>query len=294
MRGTGRSQRLDCPNLQHGVGPESITLSQCARRLGKRFVSYRTSAAADDVDAVRRALGLDRITLYGDSYGTFFAQSYAFRHPDTLRALVLDSAYPAIGESPWYGSLIRTGNRSLELACRRSPKCSGDAGRRLRLLVEYLRRTGRGVEGLLRGVRRRHLRHPRVLPARSTAPGTELRHGNPRPWKSLTRRRRPRRRQPALLRARRRAGRRLQRLPDDLGQAGERAGAPAPARAGDPPTPDNFGPFRPREIALLPVVRVPRVPDLAAADRASTSRRSRPATSRRRRRCWSSRARWTT
>ena len=82
LRGMGRSERLDCPNLQHGVGPESITLSQCARRLGQRFVSYRTSAAADDLDAVRRALGLNRITLYGDSYGTFLGQSYAFRHGD--------------------------------------------------------------------------------------------------------------------------------------------------------------------------------------------------------------------
>ena len=30
---------------------------------------------------MRRALGLGRVTLYGDSYGTFLAQSYAFRHP---------------------------------------------------------------------------------------------------------------------------------------------------------------------------------------------------------------------
>ena len=59
----------------------AIALSTCARRLGERFESYRTAAAADDIDAVREALGYDRITLYGDSYGTFLAQSYAFRHP---------------------------------------------------------------------------------------------------------------------------------------------------------------------------------------------------------------------
>ena len=49
---------------------------------------------------MREALGLDRISLYGDSYGTFLSQSYAYRHGDTLDALVLDSAYPAAGREP--------------------------------------------------------------------------------------------------------------------------------------------------------------------------------------------------
>src|SRR5206468_814021 len=110
-----------CPDVQGITAPSWISVAQCARRLGPRFDSYRTSAAADDIDDVRRALGLDRITLYGDSYGTFLAQSYAFRHGTNLKALVLDSAYPAFGEDPWYPSLIRSGNRDLAIACRRSP-----------------------------------------------------------------------------------------------------------------------------------------------------------------------------
>ena len=64
-----------------------------------------------------------RIALYGDSFGTFLGQSYAFRHPDTLRALVLDSAYPARGESAWYPSIPRTGIRSYVISCQRSPSC---------------------------------------------------------------------------------------------------------------------------------------------------------------------------
>jgi pimeloyl-ACP methyl ester carboxylesterase len=185
MRGTGLSERIDCPNLQHGIGPEWITLSDCAARLGKRFISYRTSAAADDLDAVRAALGLRRITLYGDSYGTFLSQSYAFRHGDRLRALVLDSAYPARGESPWYGSLIRTGNRALELACRRSPDCSGDARRRLRKLVEFLRNTRHGVGPLLELFGGATYGTPDSYLAIDRA-GTELRRGNAKPWKRRT------------------------------------------------------------------------------------------------------------
>ena len=114
MRGTGYSKPVDCPDVQQGNGPEWIILSDCARRLGKHFESYRTSAAADDIDAVREALGFDTIALYGDSYGTFLAQSYGWRHGETLDALVLDSAYPVFGEDPWYPSLIRTGNRSMQ------------------------------------------------------------------------------------------------------------------------------------------------------------------------------------
>jgi pimeloyl-ACP methyl ester carboxylesterase len=251
MRGTGRSERYDCPNLQHGIGLEAITLAQCARRLGERFVSYRTAAAADDLDAVRRALGLDRIILYGDSYGTFFAQSYAFRHPDTLRALVLDSAYPAIGESPWYGSLIRTGNRSLELACRRSPKCSGDAGRRLRLLVEHLRKTGRGVEGLLEAFGGATYGTPGSY-VRIDRAGTELRRGDPRRWRSLTRPVAPDAGNPLYYV---RAGELVVGCNDYPMIWDKQASEPerreqlerAIRRHGD-----NFGPFRPREIALSP------------------------------------------
>jgi hypothetical protein len=105
----GLSDPIICPDAQRGRAPEWIAASECARRLGPRFESYRTSAAADDVNDVRDALGYDEITLYGDSYGTFWAQSYAFRHGETLNALVLDSAYPARGESPRYGSLTRPG-----------------------------------------------------------------------------------------------------------------------------------------------------------------------------------------
>src|SRR4029453_13920251 len=52
QRGQGRSDLYECPNLQQGRGPEFIPLAECARRLGDRASSYRTSAAADDIDDV--------------------------------------------------------------------------------------------------------------------------------------------------------------------------------------------------------------------------------------------------
>src|SRR4029079_13143553 len=123
-------------------------------------------------------------TLYGDSYGTFLAQSYAFRHPDTLNALVLDSAYPARGESAWDPSLIETGVRSMATACRRSPSCHGNARRRLEKLVVWLRARHRGV-GRLVDVLSTAGYTPYNSYLKIDRAGTALRHGDATPWKVL-------------------------------------------------------------------------------------------------------------
>jgi pimeloyl-ACP methyl ester carboxylesterase len=49
-----------------------------------------TDAAVSDLEAIRQALGGDRITYAGFSYGTLIGLRYAERHPDGLRAMVLD------------------------------------------------------------------------------------------------------------------------------------------------------------------------------------------------------------
>lgn len=148
-RGTGHSKPIDCPDMQSGRATDDFGLAACAELLGPRFDSYRTAAAADDINDVRAALGYERVQMYGDSYGTYLAQSYAFRHGDTLEALVLDSAYPVRGESPWYPSTWKTGIRGLEIACERSRSCSGDAGRRLDRFVAELRDRKLGIGPLL-------------------------------------------------------------------------------------------------------------------------------------------------
>ncbi|HVY48800.1 MAG TPA: alpha/beta fold hydrolase, partial [Minicystis sp.] len=51
---------------------------------------YSTAQAVEDLEAFRRTMGVDELTLYGLSYGTQFMQVYAARHPDRVRALLLD------------------------------------------------------------------------------------------------------------------------------------------------------------------------------------------------------------
>ena len=98
QRGTGRSNRLDCKygsdNLFERfddveVGPENV---RCRDDLSKRadLRMYTTSIAVRDLDAVRVALGYERINLYGGSYGTRVAQHYARRYPKSTRTLILD------------------------------------------------------------------------------------------------------------------------------------------------------------------------------------------------------------
>jgi pimeloyl-ACP methyl ester carboxylesterase len=148
-RGTGLSDALRCGNSQKQKVPLGAVVRRCAAQLGPRFFSYRTQAAAEDIEAVRRTLGVGRIHLYGDSYGTFLAQAYAFRHGDRLRTLVLDGSYQLSGESPWYPSGPRTGMRALTLACDRAPGCPPGARRRLIRAVAKLRRAGDDVTPLV-------------------------------------------------------------------------------------------------------------------------------------------------
>ncbi len=50
---------------------------------------------ADDAEALRRHLGLERMVLFGHSYGGFLALEYALRYPERLAGLILCNTAPA-------------------------------------------------------------------------------------------------------------------------------------------------------------------------------------------------------
>ena len=122
-RGTGRSGAIDCRRLQRARAPGAADLRACAYQLGPRAWLYGSDLAADDVAAVLAALQTGRVDYYGDSYGTFFGEVFAQRHPDLLRTVVLDSAYPVLGGTPYFQTEIENGPVALELVCARSPVC---------------------------------------------------------------------------------------------------------------------------------------------------------------------------
>ncbi len=51
---------------------------------------YATKQVAEDIETFRQYLGVDKIQLYGESYGTQLAQTYAAAHPDRIAGLFLD------------------------------------------------------------------------------------------------------------------------------------------------------------------------------------------------------------
>jgi len=141
-RGTGISEAINCPALQEGSGDYDAAAAACGRSLGARSASYVTVRSVDDSAAVAAALGVTAVDFYGDSYGTFYGQVLANRHPKLLRSLVLDASFPLSGESAWWplaGSSLRT---AIRLVCRRSAACAavgGDPVERLDRLVRQLR-----------------------------------------------------------------------------------------------------------------------------------------------------------
>ncbi|MGA8246709.1 MAG: alpha/beta fold hydrolase, partial [Nocardioides sp.] len=149
QRGTGRSTALDCPDLQNLKTAYSVAAGRCGRSLGARSDDYTSARSADDLAAVIRRLGLGRVDLYGDSYGTFFAQVFAGRHPGLLRSVVLDSAYPTHGETAWYPTQGPAMRSSFAKVCRRSPACRGHGPGFLvamrRVLHDVRRHPWRGV-----------------------------------------------------------------------------------------------------------------------------------------------------
>lgn len=97
QRGTGGSGLLACPRI--GRPDRDVELlpaeagraaGECARSLGVDLTRYGTLDFVRDLEAVRVALGYDRVNLVGFSYGTRAALAYARAHPRSVRTLVLD------------------------------------------------------------------------------------------------------------------------------------------------------------------------------------------------------------
>jgi pimeloyl-ACP methyl ester carboxylesterase len=128
-RGTGRSGAIDCEPLQHAVALTIADIGACGRSLGPAAPMYSSALAADDLAAVLDALAIARIDLYGDSYGTYFAQVFALRHPDKLRSLVLDGAYALDGpDYAWYPNYAPAMRDKFDRACERTADCRAIAG----------------------------------------------------------------------------------------------------------------------------------------------------------------------
>src|SRR6202453_3064394 len=143
-RGTGKSGAINCPALQSAPQWTVDLVGSCGASLSERSALYSTAYAADDLAAILEMLEAGPIDLYGDSYGTYFEQVFAVRHPRALRSVVLDGAYPLNGaDYAWYPRYAPAMRAKFDLACRRSASCARSPGSSLdhiQPVLEELRR----------------------------------------------------------------------------------------------------------------------------------------------------------
>ena len=132
QRGTGLSGAIDCPDLQNGwnsVEELRTDIRRCGRSLGGDADRYGTGDIALDIEAVRKALGYDRINYFGGSYGSVVEQAYASRFADHLRSMVLDAGLPVDDPDhrfPWGLDVPDTYVRDVVLMCQRAPSCAAE------------------------------------------------------------------------------------------------------------------------------------------------------------------------
>ena len=109
QRGTGRSAPLDCGEPRAMPLAEAADTAKQLQRLAtcrERLIQlphvkeaaglgfFTTPLAMQDLDAVRQAIGAERINLVGASYGTRAALEYQRQFPQAVRRSVLDGVAP--------------------------------------------------------------------------------------------------------------------------------------------------------------------------------------------------------
>jgi pimeloyl-ACP methyl ester carboxylesterase len=108
--------------------------NECVAEMGnpESLPFLGTEQAVEDLDAFREAMGVDKFWLYGESYGTQYAQTYAAAHPDRLAGLLLDGTVDlTLTGLDFYASQATAFNTSLEMtleACNADVACTADMG----------------------------------------------------------------------------------------------------------------------------------------------------------------------
>ena len=100
QRGTGESSTMDCKfddSIVEDDYSTELTIEHtqlCLDELPHDPRFFTTSVAVTDLEAVREALGYQKLNLYGVSYGTRVAQHFARRYPDSTRTVIIDGVVP--------------------------------------------------------------------------------------------------------------------------------------------------------------------------------------------------------
>jgi pimeloyl-ACP methyl ester carboxylesterase len=148
-RGVGQSTPVDCtddldalfdPPLagvdaaarSAAVARVADIVRDCARRSGPILDHVDTMSAARDIDRVRAALGVEKLSYLGYSYGTYLGAVYADLFPTRVRAAVLDGGVdPRRATEVDVSAEAKSFRDALDFAlddCGRKPECPFHSG----------------------------------------------------------------------------------------------------------------------------------------------------------------------
>lgn len=187
QRGTGAGA-LRCPALQAQMGssdlavPTRAAVVGCAKAIGSKRQFFSTAQTVEDLEALRRALHVEKLTLDGVSYGTFVAERYALRFPNRVARLVLDSVVPHDSADPLSVDDAHSTARVLRAVCK-ADKCNTDPAADLAAAVRRRPRIGTALLDALVTMSVADPRFPGVAAALHSA-----RRGNWSPLESLVER----------------------------------------------------------------------------------------------------------
>jgi pimeloyl-ACP methyl ester carboxylesterase len=151
QRGVALSGGLACPQAAANfyqadwraqTAGQEAALKRAARQFSRacvaeldnpRILPYLgTAQAVEDLERFRQIVGDSRLWLYGESYGTQLAQTYAARHGEHLAALLLDGAVDlTLDGFEFYTGQAQAFNDTLVAtlsACDDEPACRADLG----------------------------------------------------------------------------------------------------------------------------------------------------------------------
>ena len=141
QRGIGRSGGNTCPDAVNAYRLSDASIEAATAMYARACVAelrrpgllpfVGTDQAVEDLAAFRRILG-EPMILYGESYGTQYAQTYAAAHPEQLQGVIIDGVVDLTLSGPafWrsaahqFESVLDTTLR----ICANRPACKADAG----------------------------------------------------------------------------------------------------------------------------------------------------------------------
>lgn len=112
---------------------DTATLQACVstyRSRGIRLEAFNTIESAHDIEDLRRAIGVEKIFVWGVSYGSLLAGAFAREHPDSTAGIVLESS--VLGDRPYRAienqrlalPKMQAFTKWLGESCARSPRCT--------------------------------------------------------------------------------------------------------------------------------------------------------------------------